>query len=478
MTRPFRLSRRAVLKGAFGTAVGLPLLECMLNGNGTAHADGTSLPRRYFLFYCPTSLVTSGSRAEAMTPTAGGAGYAITPVLQPLADRGVVPDVTVISGLFVPPIDGPGAYEQDHHGQAPYAVMSGVRSGWTEPKWRPQGWSADQLLVRALQPTTRFKSLYYQLDPQTGGMYLSYEQTQGFSDEPPIVYRALAPQTSPTLAYRQLFAGFTPPNAMIDPQAELELRLRKSSLSYAKDRLAALQQKLGATDRRTLDEHLTRVRALEQRLSMTMPGTVTPACRDPNLPATDPADVSTDVPNQDARAALFVDLIEMAFACDLTRIVTLGGASVMTGSGMRSPLWNTRGGLHGEVQHSGTQAELNGANRWFVDVYARCLARFKATPEGTGTVLDNTAGLFVMEGGKGLTNDAQRSGDGGGDPNHSLDNAVMLLGGRVGGLVPGRHLVLSGRDLHPGVVFNSVYQALGAQTQHGEVSGTLPELFT
>lgn len=478
MSRRFSLSRRAVLKGALGTAIGLPLLECMLDGNGTAHADGTSLPKRYFLFYCPTSLVTSGSRTEALTPTAAGAGYAVTPVLQPLADRGVVPDVTVISGLFVPPIDAPGAYDSDHHGQAPYAVMTGVRSGWVEPQWRPQGWSADQLVVRALNPTTRLKSLYYQLDSQTGGTYLSYEQTQGFSDEPPIVYKQIEPQTSPTLGYRQLFTGFTPPGSMVDPQAELDLRLRKSSLSYAKDRLAALQQKLGANDRRTLDEHLTRVRALEQRLLMTMPGTVTPACHDPMLPATDPADVSTDVPNQDARAALFVDLVEMAFACDLSRVITLGGASVMTGSGMRNPLWNMRGGLHGEVQHSGTQAELNAANRWFVDVYARCLARFKATPEGTGNVLDNTAALFVMEGGKGLTNDANRSGDGGGDPNHSLDHSVMMLGGRVGGLVPGRHLVLTGRDLHHGTVFNSVYQALGAQTQHGEIVGTVSELFS
>ena len=41
------------------------------------------------------------------------------------------------------------------------------------------------------------------------------------------------------------------------------------------------------------------------------------------------------------------------------RVLSLGGASVMTGSGMRNDLWNHVGGLHGEVQHASTQAELD-----------------------------------------------------------------------------------------------------------------------
>ena len=33
-----KLHRRTVLKGIGGAAVGLPVLECMLNGHGTAYA--------------------------------------------------------------------------------------------------------------------------------------------------------------------------------------------------------------------------------------------------------------------------------------------------------------------------------------------------------------------------------------------------------------------------------------------------------
>ena len=54
--RRFRLGRRAFLRGAASTVIGLPLLECMLNDSGTAFADGSALPCRFFLFFSPTSL--------------------------------------------------------------------------------------------------------------------------------------------------------------------------------------------------------------------------------------------------------------------------------------------------------------------------------------------------------------------------------------------------------------------------------------
>jgi hypothetical protein len=473
-----RLSRRTVLRGALGTVISLPLLECMLDDHGVAHADGTSLPCRYFLQQCPTSLVTSGSREEGMTPTRTGFGYDVRPVLQPLADHGVTSDVSVVSGLFVAPLDAPGGYNVDYHGQATYAILTGKRSGFDGVTWRPQGWSSDQIVARGLGAPTRFPSLYFQLDPQAGGTAISYEETTGFSDEPPIVYRGITAQSSPALAYRSLFTGFVPPSGMPDPEAELERRLRVSSLSYARDRIAALSSRVSATDRRTLDEHLTRVRELETRIANTSVGVVGASCADPGLPGVDPADVTTDVPDQDARAALWVDLIEMAFACDMTRVIAFGGSSVLTGAGMRHSRWADIGGLHGELQHTASQADLDAANAFFVDVYARVIARMKASTEGEATVLDRTAALFVMEGGKGLTNDPMRSGDGGGDPNHSVDNYVMLVGGRAGGLRSGQHVSLAGRDLHPAAVMNTAMRAVGVPQDLGDITDRVDELLT
>ncbi len=470
-----KLGRRAVIRGALGTMIGLPVLECMLRGDGTALAGGASMPSRYFVMQCPTSLVTSGSRREGMTPTMAGRGYDVTPVLSPLETRGVLGDVSVVSGLFAAPLDVPGGYNVDYHGQATYALMTGLRSGFSGVTWRPQGLSSDQIVAASIGGETTHRYLYFQIDPERGGSGVCYEQTRGFSDEPEIVWQQIAPQVSPALAYRSLVMGVTPPDPMmVDEAAELDRRLRQSSLSYASDGIRSLSARLGATDRRTLDEHLTRIRDLERRLGagVSMP---TGSCRDPMLGG-DPASLAGGVPDQDARAELFADLIQMAFACDLTRVLTLGGASILTGAGMRHTMWNAIGGLHGDVQHGEPQADLDAANRWFVDVYARVLARLAATPEGAGNVLDNTAALFVMEGGKGLADDPMRSGDGGGDPNHSIDNYLMLIGGRAGGLAPGQHVRVTGRDLHPGVVFNTAMRAVGCPTPLGEIRGTLDEL--
>jgi len=196
------------------------------------------------------------------------------------------------------------------------------------------------------------------------------------------------------------------------------------------------------------------------------------------LPSKDPADLAAELPDQEARANLFIDLIQMAFACDMTRTVTLAATGGFTGSGMRHDNWRAIGGHHGELQHTAPQSELDAANRWFVDVYARTLSKLKNVSEGAGTVLDSTAGVFLMEGGKGLTNDPQRSGDGGGDSNHSCDNMTLLVGGRAGGLAPRGHVDLAGEDRHPAVVLNSAIKAVGVNATLGEISGSVDQLFS
>ncbi len=52
--KKFRLSRRSVLRGLLGgsaVSVGLPLLECMLNANGDALADGNGLDCNFVTWF-------------------------------------------------------------------------------------------------------------------------------------------------------------------------------------------------------------------------------------------------------------------------------------------------------------------------------------------------------------------------------------------------------------------------------------------
>ena len=65
-----RLSRRTLLKGLGGVAVGLPVLECMLDRNGEALAQSVPLPKRYAIVFAgqanrdPTDPTEDGTAAE------------------------------------------------------------------------------------------------------------------------------------------------------------------------------------------------------------------------------------------------------------------------------------------------------------------------------------------------------------------------------------------------------------------------------
>src|SRR5262245_54082769 len=97
MKSRWALDRRRVLRGALygsGIAVGLPALEAMLNGNGTALAGGRAMPRRLGIFFWG-----NGVRLDKWTPAERGAKWALTPELEPFA--AVKDYVSIVSGMNV-----------------------------------------------------------------------------------------------------------------------------------------------------------------------------------------------------------------------------------------------------------------------------------------------------------------------------------------------------------------------------------------
>lgn len=452
--------RRFFLRGAAATVIGLPLLECMLDGNGEAYADGEELPCRFLLYFCPTSLVGSGGSFDddRFIPNSTGPGYDLKTCLEPLGERNIQGDVSAISGLFAAPFDAPGGYDADYHGLGPDALVTGQRHGWVEPTWRPLAPSADILVAEALGN----ESLVFQIDGEPATYSPSIFQREDGT------YWYTEAQRSPAAAYRSLVTSLVPDEP--DPALDLERRIRLSSLSFASEQISSLNGRLGVADRRRLDEHLTSIRSLETRLEAGG-GPVGMACMDPGSIA-DPPDISGTVPDQAARATLFNELATLAVACNITQSIVISGTGNLTGSGMRHALWDSTGGLHADVQHSSSQDELSAANRWFVDQYADLVQRLKGIDEMGTTALDRSAVVFLTEGGKG-----GREADGGGDVNHSTDNMIMLLAGRAGGLEPGQHVVAPA-DMHPAAILNTAMQAIGVDERLGEIEATLPALFT
>jgi hypothetical protein len=80
-----RFDRRTLLRGTLvgGTiSMGLPLLDCFLNSNGTALAQGAPLPVRFgaWMWGC-------GMNPDRWNPTTEGGGYELSVELQAMADR-------------------------------------------------------------------------------------------------------------------------------------------------------------------------------------------------------------------------------------------------------------------------------------------------------------------------------------------------------------------------------------------------------
>src|SRR5688572_16217634 len=111
----YAIRRRAVLRGMAGAtavAVGLPVLEAMLNGNGTALAQGEALPKRLGIFFWG-----NGVRLAQWTPSEQGALWTPTSELEPLAPHKDY--INVVSGM-----DIKTGNERGHH-----AGCVGILSG-------------------------------------------------------------------------------------------------------------------------------------------------------------------------------------------------------------------------------------------------------------------------------------------------------------------------------------------------------------
>src|SRR5262245_36627856 len=107
-----KIHRRACLKGLGGITLALPTLEAMLNGNGTAHADGTPLTKRYVVCFGGYSIGNCADSLPLIVPDREGADYDLKMALEPFAGgpaftvggkeyASVKDDISVVTGLLI-----------------------------------------------------------------------------------------------------------------------------------------------------------------------------------------------------------------------------------------------------------------------------------------------------------------------------------------------------------------------------------------
>ena len=225
-------------------------------------------------------------------------------------------------------------------------------------------------------------------------------------------------EINPRLVFERLFVD--PAQAASQADRVQRQRYRKSVLDLVRDDAARLQRKVGANDQRKLDEYLTAVREVEQRISRVE--SATPE----GFPVyAKPAGIPHDYQEH---LRLMCDMLALAFQTDVTRISTFVFAN--EGSNRSYPFIQVPEAHH-ELSHHGKnaekQAKIKKINLFHVAQLAYLIEKLKGIREGEGTLLDNCMLVY----GSGIS-DGDR---------HNHDDLPILLFGKGGGtLKPGRHV--------------------------------------
>jgi hypothetical protein len=345
------------------------------------------------------------------TPAAEGA-LQLSKTLLPLKD--VKDDVLVLSGLALDKArahgDGPG-----DHARAMCTFLTGRQARKTSGADIRAGISVDQLAAQKLGQATRFPSLEIGCEGGRNagncdsGYSCAYSSNLAWRTESTPV----AKETNPRLVFERLFAA---------PGGNRRDRYKVSLLDFVAEDAARMKTRLGATDVRKLDEYLSGVREIEQRLLRVEKEADRPAGK---VPVVSP----TGIPkNYEEHIRLMCDMLVLAFQSDRTRFATFVFANDGSNRSYRD-IGVPEG--HHDVSHHGRlkakQEKIQRINEFHVSQLAYLLKKLKSVREGERSLLDSCMVVY----GSGIS-DGNR---------HNHDDLPILLAGKGGGTIKtGRHV--------------------------------------
>lgn len=423
------LSRRNFLKGLGAASVALPLLPSL-----DAHAQAGEFPKRLLIMFS-----ANGTIPFRWAPNGGETDWTINDddILKPLErhreDLLILEGVDMVSARFG---IGDGHQKGMAHMLTGTELLPGPFQGGGDAGTAGYagGISVDQHIANEIHAGQKFKSLEFGI--QCGNPTNWSRMCYAGPDQP------IAPRTDPYDAFDAIFGDLDQ-----DPFGLARLRLKRQSvLDHVSADMAKLRTKISADDYARVDAHATAIRELEQR--MLTGNDVGLACEAPNLGG-------MINPNQNdnfgAVGDLMVDMLVMAFACNLTPVASLQWSRSVSNIDFG---FAGIGARHHDLSHesdSNTSAVENlvQINRWYAEKFAMILDKMKAIPEGEGTMLDNTVVVWVNELGKGNS--------------HTRNDVPYVLGGSCGGYFnTGRYLQYD-QDPHNNFLV-SLCNAMGVET--------------
>lgn len=407
------ISRRCILRAA-GISLVLPWLESMQ----AVHADETPPPRRMLLI--SNNL---GVLPQPFFPSGNGRNYRLSPYLEELA--ALREEFSVFSGLSHPGVVGGHSTEN--------CFLTGAR-GPTRSGFRNQI-SLDQFAAEALGQQTRFPTLNLGVNIDKANRSLSWTRDGSL----------LPAEDSPRKLFERMFVGGNPLQADRRLHA---LRLQRSILDAVRDDTRRLHGRLSAQDRRRVDQYLTSIRELEQRLQAAATWEQRPK---PVTELSPPEDI-LDGGLFFEKFELMLSMARLALESDSTRIVTLMVDAFATGVFQIDAETKSLNDYHNLSHHGQVPekvAQLEEVDRRQMRLLRNLLQNLAALQEGQARLLDSTMVLY---------------GSNMGDSNtHENTNLPILLAG--GGMRHGEHRVFDREANTPLCnLFVSMLQHLGVET--------------
>jgi hypothetical protein len=415
------MARRTFLRGAVGgasVAIALPMLDIMLNENGTALADGSALPARFGTFYWGGGILHS-AWVPSQTGTSWSLPYSLTPFEEVSPNlREYLTLVTGYSHKHVNPghIPARGVSLSSSHNTTYVEASAGAgyrRQEHPEP-------SVDVIVSDAWSGQTPRNAMHVAItkaSPYFGN--ISWHAGGAKND----------PTDSVSQLYNDLFSGQQ--SAGNDEDVDLLNRmttLEESMLTAVMEDTQRMQNQLGAADRQRLEQHLDGLRGLERRLQFIE--IERSACDDVGLP--DDGSVMRE------KAAAMSKLVASALACDITRVFTYEWSTNQS-EFIYSEL-GISGTHHNDITHnlgsSQGQQQQRDIIKLVMTAFANLAEELRQLPEADGNVLDNTLILGTSEHA---------------NPNsHNYkDHPFVLVGKACGNIRAGTH------HRHPGGTSNS-----------------------
>jgi len=398
------LPRRTFLKGLQFT-LALPLLDAMIPAaTALAKTAAKPVPRLGFVF------VPMGTDHARWTPKNVGKLRELTPILSPLEP--VKDQLSVITNLQLEN-SYPGTHDTSNSG-----FLSAALAKHTESSDYFLGTTVDQLAARQMGQETQLPSLELSMDmdPLAGvcnnGYACVYMNCLSWSSPT----TPLPSEAHPRVVFERLFGEGGSPE-----ERRAALKSRASLLDSFSEDITSLKRAVAVTDRVRIDQYLDSIREIERQIQRAEAGAMDNPEPDLDRPMGVPT-VFADHVN------LMFDLQVLALQGDITRVISLQLTRELNNRtyqeiGVPDP--------HHPTSHHGNDpekvAKIAKINTFHVSLFSQFLQKLKSTPDGNGSLLDNTIYLY---------------GSGIGNPSlHDHENLpILVAGGAACGMKGGQHI--------------------------------------